>query len=164
MAPKRPSWALGGSVLGLMLLAAVTSGCRNEQAEAKPSASGGPVVHVVKPELRTIDYAVDQPGFVEAFEQTAIYSKVSGFIEKFYVDIGDQVKKGELLVEIFVPELDEDHQQKAAQVELDEKLVDQAEQLVVVAESNVQTADRPAGRGQANVGKYEAESSAGTRR
>ena len=64
---------------------------------------------------------VDQPGFVEAYEQTAIYSKVSGFIKKYYVDIGQQVKKGDLMVEIFVPELNEDHQQKVAQVDLDQE-------------------------------------------
>ena len=37
---------------------------------------------------------VDQPGFVDAYEQTAIFSKVSGFIKKFYVDIGQRGEEG----------------------------------------------------------------------
>ena len=115
------------------------------------------MVRIVKPELRTIDYAVDQPGFVDAFEQTSIFSKVSGFIKHFDVDIGQEVKKGDLLAEIFVPELDEDHQRKTAQVELDKSQVDQAQQLVVVAESNVHMAIAQLAEAKANVGKYQAE-------
>ena len=75
------------------------------------------------PQRRNLTCTVDQPGFVEAFEQTAIFSKVSGFIQKYYVDIGQHVKKGDPIVEIFVPELHEDHQQKVAQVEFDRKMV-----------------------------------------
>ena len=128
-----------------------------EQAGRQTPGSSATVVRIVRPERRTIDYAVDQPGFVDAYEQTPIFSKVSGFIKQFYVDIGDEVKKGELLAEIFVPELDEEHQQKVAQVELDESMVEQAEQLVVVARSNIQMATAQLAEAKADVGKYQAE-------
>ena len=107
-----------------VLVAAWAAGCHETINEANGSnlfRRRRPVVHIVKPELRTIDYAIDNPGFVDAYEQTPIYSKVSGFIKHFYVDIGSEVKKGELLAEISVPELDEDHQRKMAQVELGQK-------------------------------------------
>ena len=109
------------------------------------------------PQRRTIDYTIDQPGFVDAFEQTSIFSKVSGFIEHFYVDIGQEVKKGELLAEISVPELDEDHQLKMAQVDFDKSLLKQAQQLVVVAKSNVQMAIAQLAEAKADVGKFQAE-------
>jgi RND family efflux transporter MFP subunit len=86
-----------------------------------------------------------------------MYAKVSGFIKKFYVDIGDQVKTGTLLCEIFVPELDEEHQRKAAQVELDKRAVEQAEKLVKVADSNLQTALAQLAEAHAEVGRYQAE-------
>ncbi len=136
----RASCSCPGLLVLALLLAAASAGCRQQEVETTHPVSNYPVVSIVHPERRTIDYAVDQPGFVDAFEQTSIFSKVSGFIEHFYVDIGQEVKKGDLLAEIFVPELDEDHQRKMAQVELDKKQVEQARQLVVVAESNVQTA------------------------
>jgi RND family efflux transporter MFP subunit len=139
------------------VLTLLAAGCRNEQAEANHAVGGVPAVHTVYPELRNISYAVDQPGFVDAFEQTSIFSKVSGFIEHYYADIGQKVKKGELLAKIFVPELDEEHQQKAAQVGLDQQLVAQARQLVAVAESNVQMAAAQLAEAKANVGKYQAE-------
>ena len=112
--------------------------------------SSVPEVHVVKAERRNLTSTVDQPGFVEAYEQTAIYSKVSGFIKQYYVDIGQQVKKGDPIVEIFVPELDEDHQQKVAQVDLDRK-------MVKVAESKLQTAIAQLAEAKANVGRYQAD-------
>ena len=123
---RRTSWRFAtAGILGLVVLAALATGCREggyEQAEAKRSGNGATVVRIVHPQLRTIDYAIDQPGTVDAFEQTSIFSKVSGFIRHFDVDIGQEVKKGDLLAEIFVPELDEDHQLKMAQVELDNRL------------------------------------------
>jgi RND family efflux transporter MFP subunit len=149
-----------GGILGLavvMAVAVLAGGCGRQPPEAKSSVSSVPEVHVVKPELRNLTCTVDQPGFVDAYEQTAIYSKVSGFIKRFYVDIGQQVKKGEMVALIFVPELDEDHQQKVAQVELDRSMVQQAQQLIVVAQSKLQTAIAQLAEAKANVGKYQAD-------
>jgi HlyD family secretion protein len=154
---KPAAWVFGGGVLGLAVLATLTAGCGRKQPEPETSVSSVPSVQVVRPERRDICCTVDQPGFVEAYEQTAIYSKVSGFIKKFYVDIGQEVKHGELLAEIFVPELDEDHQRKAAQVELDRKQVEQAQQMILVADSKLQTAIAQLAEAKANVGKYEAD-------
>ena len=100
---------------------------------------------------------VGQPGFVEAYEQTAIFSKVSGFIKKFDVDIGDKVKEGQVLCEIVVPELEQEHQQKLAQVRLDGSMVEQAEQLVAVAQAKINMAIAEQKEAEANVGRYQAE-------
>ncbi len=107
-------------------------------------------MRVAKPELRTIDVAIEQPGYVNAFNQTALFAKVSGFIDDYYFDIGDEVKKDQLLAKIFVPEMKEQRDQMVKQVELDK-------QLVVVAEKNVQNAEAEAAEARANVGRYEAE-------
>ncbi len=52
---------------------------------------------------------VGQPSFIEAYERTSIYPKLTGYIEKWIVDIGDRVKKGEMLATLFVPELVEEY-------------------------------------------------------
>ncbi len=105
---RRTSWRFAtAGILGLVVLAALMTGCHDsgdKQAESKRSGNGGTVVRIVKPELRTIDYAIDEPSVVDAYEQTSIFSKVSGFIKHFDVDIGQEVKTGDLLAEIFVPE------------------------------------------------------------
>ena len=49
---------------------------------------------------------VTWPGTTEAFEQANIYARASGYISRRDVDIGSQVKAGQLLVEITAPELE----------------------------------------------------------
>ncbi len=134
----------------LALLAVLAVGCGRQPPEAASSVSSVPVVRVVKPELRNLTCTVDLPGFVNAFEQTAIYAKVSGFIQRYYVDIGDHVKKDAPVADIFVPELVEEHGQKVAMVKLDRSMVH-------VAESKVQTAIAQLAEAKANVGKYQAD-------
>jgi len=46
------------------------------------------------------------PATTSAFTAANIFARASGYIEKRYVDIGDSVKEGQLLVEITAPELD----------------------------------------------------------
>src|ERR1700751_2000618 len=48
---------------------------------------------------------VSLPATTTAFEAANIFARTSGYIEKRYVDIGDQVKAGTLLAEITAPEL-----------------------------------------------------------
>ena len=59
---------------------------------------------------------VSLPATTTAFEAANIFARTSGYIEKRYVDIGDQVKAGALLAEITAPELD--HQISQAQATL----------------------------------------------
>ena len=55
------------------------------------------------------------PGNVTAYSDAPLYSRTSGFVTKWYYDIGAHVKKGALLAEIATPELD----QQVAQGEAD---------------------------------------------
>jgi RND family efflux transporter MFP subunit len=45
------------------------------------------------------------PGDVQAFTSAPIYAQVSGYVKKWYVDIGTPVKKGQLLAELDVPDI-----------------------------------------------------------
>ncbi len=130
------------SWLSLGLLAVLGApGCEKEEKVTAPSVVEPPTVQVVQPRYRKIVRVVGQPSFVESYERTSIYPKVSGYIEKWYVDIGDRVKKGDTLCTLYVPELVEDQQTKWRTVKLDEEKVRLAEQIVKVAEAQVKSAD-----------------------
>jgi HlyD family secretion protein len=90
-------------------------------------------VTVAKPKLAAIHREVRQPGFIEAWEQTALFPKIAGYVEKWNVDIGDKVDKDKVLAELYVPEMVEEVKQKAA-------LVTQAKAAFEVAQAGLQRA------------------------
>jgi RND family efflux transporter MFP subunit len=139
-----------------LLACVVAAGCSHPQEEAKP-AHARPEVRLTQPQRRTIVRVVGQPAFIEAYEQTAMYPKVAGFIDEWKVDIGDTLKKGQLLCQIFVPELQAEYQEKKAQVVLDEERIHVAEEQSNVARHNWKAAGARVQEAQANVGKYEAD-------
>src|SRR5262249_14423895 len=140
-------------VAGMLL--ATTAGC-NRQSPGIPSASAGPTpaekptVTAVRPTKKTLQYTIRQPAYnIEAFEQTPIFAKIAGYIEKVNVDIGDIVHKGDLLALLFVPEL---------QVELKqyEELVRQAAAEVVQAKETALAAEASFRSAEAKVKEAEA--------
>jgi HlyD family secretion protein len=134
---------------------AAAVGCSKPQQAEKP-VDVRPKVQLVHPEKRTISRGVGQPSFIYAYEQTSIYPKVSGYIEKWNVDIGDRIKKGELLTDIYVPELVAQLHQKQAQVVQSDALAKVAEEMIDVAEHVYAAAVARTQEAVANVAKYQA--------
>jgi HlyD family secretion protein len=112
-------------------------------AEATTSAPSDSVTFV-KPERRTMHPAVRQPGSMQAFEHTPIYAKIAGYVRQWKVDIGDHVGQGDLLAELYVPELLEELKQKEAGVV-------QAKEALEVAAAKTVTAAAAIKEAQAGV-------------
>jgi RND family efflux transporter MFP subunit len=53
---------------------------------------------------------------VRALEETVVYPRASGYVRKWYFDIGDKVKEGDLLAEIDTPEIEQQIEQARAQL------------------------------------------------
>jgi RND family efflux transporter MFP subunit len=51
--------------------------------------------------------AVELPSSVEALQESPLYPRVNGYVKQLYVDIGSQVRAGDVLAEIETPELDQ---------------------------------------------------------
>ena len=67
------------------------------------------------------------PATTTAFEAANIFARTSGYIEKRYVDIGDQVKAGTLLADITAPELDHQITQAKATLAQDQATLQQTQ-------------------------------------
>src|SRR6476619_34934 len=111
-------------VMGLNMAMLTARGCNRQKPEPQASAASAAVDRVVagKPVKRTLKRYTSQPGRIEAFEEAPIYSKLTGYVQQVLVDIGDTVKKDQLLVKLSIPELlDEEKQTEAlvAQAEAD---------------------------------------------
>src|SRR6185437_12858875 len=132
--------ARGRRLKAWLLAVVAASGCAGEEEETAPSASEPPTLELVRPRPRVIRRTVGQPSFVESYERTSIYPKMTAFIEKWNVDIGDKVQRGQVLADLFVPELVEDFGTKKATVRLDRDRVRFAEKQVEVAAAEVEAA------------------------
>jgi multidrug efflux pump subunit AcrA (membrane-fusion protein) len=132
-------------------------GCQPSEKGEGPKVHLRPVVAVTKPEVRTIVRTVEQPGLILSYEKTAVYPKITGYVKKWYVDIGDRVKKDAPLIDLYVPELEEEYQQKKSIVKLDEAAVVQAEKWVLVSQDNLATAASLVKEAESSVKRAQAE-------
>jgi RND family efflux transporter MFP subunit len=126
--------------LTVMLGSLLVAGCHRSGNEESPKVHLRPMVAVTQPQIRTIVRTVEQPGQILSYEKTAIYPKITGYVKKWHVDIGDRVKKDAPLLDLYVPDLEEEYEQKKTLVKLDEAAVQQAKKWVVVTQSNLTTA------------------------
>lgn len=89
-------------------------------AEAKltreTELSAVPSVDVVYPKLGSASQEIALPGNTQAYIDTPIYARTSGYLRKWYFDIGAHVRKGQLLAIIDAPELDQQLAQARAQL------------------------------------------------
>jgi hypothetical protein len=100
---------VGGSALLLLLAGLGIGGWRHYQAglevaaTAQQSRTFVPNVRVAAVRASDSKITVSLPATTTAFEAANIFARTSGYIEKRYVDIGDRVKAGALLVDITAP-------------------------------------------------------------
>src|SRR4051812_25764466 len=154
----RPIVAL--SLLGPIML--LTGGCSpaTDSVPARAATAESPAatrVTTVTPERATIRRTTAQPGQIDASEVTSVRARIPGYVRSFAVDIGDAVKKGQVLAELDVPEVDAELQEKRALIEQAEADRKQAEAAVRVAEAVVASADAKVAEAQAGIRRTEAD-------
>ncbi len=143
--------------LGCLVLVSLAAGCE-KPPEAAPAARIRPTVHLIHPEVRTIERTVAQPAFINAFEQTSIYPKISGYIKAWNVDIGDRITKDQIMARsLFVPE---PRRNSGKKTELQAApssrcLIMVAEEMVKVAENRLNVAVAGVAKAKADVGQYQ---------
>jgi RND family efflux transporter MFP subunit len=111
----------------------------------------------VRPSRETLRRTTEQPGQIEAAETTPIHAKLGGYVERVAVDIGDSVRKGQVLAELHVPEIDADLKQKRAAVKQAEAERKQSEAAVEVAQAGVESAQAKAREIESGIRRSEAD-------
>ncbi len=143
------------------------TGCRPSEPSHKPtkSASGKTAgITVMHPERRDIRKTVIQPGTIEAFEVTPVYSRISGYVQAYRYDIGDRVKKGDVLIDMWIPDFVQTRSQKAAtvrraevQIEVVQSALRAAESKLLTAEARIVSARAGVKRAEAGYARWESE-------
>ncbi len=114
-------------------------------------------VDVVGPTRHTVQRSVREPGQLLAVETTPIHAKIAGYVRKVNADIGDEIKKGQVLAELYVPELEAELKQKSAAVEQAQAKKAHAQAAVKVALAAVTSSEAKVIEVQAGVSRVEAD-------
>lgn len=73
-----------------------------------------PTVAVIHPSVEPSQEDLVLPSTLQAYVESPIYARTTGYVRKWYHDIGSHVQKGDLLAEIETPEVDQQLSQARA--------------------------------------------------
>jgi len=169
-APPRKALTIVAVALVVLLIAGALTLIGHESHERalakETERETVPTVAVVHPLAEKPDEDLVLPGSLLAYEESPIYARTSGYLVRWYRDIGSRVKEGELLATIDTPEVDQElnqtraaRQQMVAQMELAKISADRWENLrksdsVSAQEADTQTSGYK--QAQANVAAADA--------
>jgi RND family efflux transporter MFP subunit len=150
--PRKALMLVGVALLVLLVAGAMTliGHASHERALANETERETvPTVAVVHPLSEKPDEELVLPGSLLAYEESPIYARTSGYLVRWYKDIGSRVKEGELLATIDTPEVDQElnqtraaRQQIVAQLELAKISADRWENLRKSDSVSAQEADQ----------------------
>jgi RND family efflux transporter MFP subunit len=121
--------------LGVVIYAGIRTRTAAEANLKRATAQAAiPTVDVVSPKAGAPTLELVLPGDMQPFTYAPIYARTSGYVKRWYFDIGARVKQGQLLAEIETPELDQQ--------------LDQARADLKTAQANLATAKISADRWQ----------------
>jgi RND family efflux transporter MFP subunit len=117
---SKGAW-VGIAVIAVIVLLIIVFGIAARSAsqhslEKETAVAAIPSVSVVYPAPSDLSSEIALPGNTQAFTDTPIYSRTSGYLKNWYFDIGAHVRKGQLMATIETPELDQ--QLQVAQADL----------------------------------------------
>lgn len=110
-------------------------------ASAADSTNGAiPMVQVERVRTAASEATVEIPGQTMALLETPIYARTDGYIRQRSVDIGDRVKKGQLMMELDTPELDQQIEQARAVLAQSQAALAQLQASLTAAQSHLKLA------------------------
>lgn len=80
-------------------------GRHSDEAATNQAAPANPSVSVATARLGFIANQLTVAGVFQPYQEVDVHGKVSGYIRRIYVDIGDRVRQGQTLAVLEVPEL-----------------------------------------------------------
>src|SRR5712664_4049383 len=108
---------LVGIAVVLVIVGIFTLLQRREQYNAlakETEKSAVPTVAVIHPTVEPSQEDLALPSTLQAYVESPIYARTTGYVKKWYHDIGSHVQKGDLLAEIETPEVDQQLSQARA--------------------------------------------------
>lgn len=115
-------------------------------AAADTASAGIPEVQVARVRTAPSEATVEIPGQTVALVETPIYARVDGYIRQRPVEIGDHVKKGQLMMELDTPDLDQQIVQARATLAQSQAALAQVQASLQAAQSGLKLSSLTASR------------------
>lgn len=134
-------YRIGLVLIGLLVAIAVLTFYRldrDQQARAVTRVRPDVVVGVVRPERRNMEVKLAFTADILPAKQAAIFSKVSGYIQRIHVDRGDFVETGQVLAEIDDQELRASREQARATLLSGQASLEMARSALVGQRANLE--------------------------
>src|SRR6201982_1179483 len=96
-----------------------------------------PRLEVEHPRRVTVVQRLQTNATLEAFEETDLFAKVSGYLSDVRVDIGDHVRAGQVLAVIDVPEMEQELAEATAQLESKKSALERARRQLDHHKANI---------------------------
>jgi membrane fusion protein, multidrug efflux system len=113
---------------GALAFFGITNRAKSRQEVATwTDAQTVPTVRIVRPEHGPTEQELVLPGNVAAFNTGSLFARASGYITAWRKDIGDHVKKDDILATISAPDLDQQLEQAKGQLVQLQAAVQQAQ-------------------------------------
>jgi RND family efflux transporter MFP subunit len=116
------------------------AGCGKADNASADNPANAPHVGVVKVARHDLASDLEISSEFEPFQEINVYAKVSGYIQKLYVDWGTHVKQGQLLAVLEIPELQQQLQQDEAAVRRSDQDLSRAREELNRSESTYKVA------------------------
>jgi RND family efflux transporter MFP subunit len=126
---RKPKFSFLAGAVVLIALAAIGVEMRSSiihRTQQHADKADVMTVTVVHPEKKSITIPV-LPGQTEAYTDAPIFAQTSGYLKKWYFDIGAKVKAGDVLAEIDTPLVDQELAQAQAQIKVAQAALNLAE-------------------------------------
>jgi RND family efflux transporter MFP subunit len=125
---KRQLSFLAGAVvlIALVVIGIELRSSRTQPMQPDANKAAEMAVTVVHPQKALITIPV-LPGETQAYTDAPIFAHTSGYLRKWYFDIGAKVKAGDVLAEIDTPEVDQELAQAQAQLKVAQAALNLAE-------------------------------------
>lgn len=127
-------------LLCAVFLAAIAGGCGQASAPHADAAPTATPVAAVKVTRHNLASQMEIASEFLPYQEIDVYAKVSGYVQKLYVDWGTHVKKGQVLADLEIPELQQQLQQDEAMVHRGESDLERAQEELNRAQSEYKVA------------------------
>ena len=130
--PMRSLWIVYGRALLVALPCLVFADCKSKQPDVQPIPTAS-VALVTRGDLSSI---LTVAGEFQPYQEVDLHAKVSGYVRRINVDIGDRVKAGQTIATLEVPELNAQVAASLAEVRHSQSEIDREQSSVALAQAD----------------------------